>query len=148
MYSLIYVHTHTHIWICFRDKPFFWNSGAISSHLVWVGRTPLSTYPSWVPHTLVKDWTLRIRVYRLPDCKTAWLRLGMELPAFALGMKGKGTVVRQPQASLSLPSPSPTRASGEQSGILREKCKRPEAEKKKKAKINLHLFQLQELFMT
>lgn len=52
------------------------------------------------PHTLVKD----IPILSLPDCKTAWPCLGMELPACALGVKGKGIVVRQPLPSV-LPQP-------------------------------------------
>lgn len=70
----------------------------------------------------------------------------MELPACALGVKGKGIVVRQP-----LPSAPPQLLLHELAVSSQASCvKNPSIQKqkkKKKAKINLQLFQLRELFM-
>lgn len=96
------------------------------------GEDPLFYSPFLGSHTLAKDLTLcfYLSLLSLPDSKTIWQHLRLELPAHALGVRSEGIVVSQPFPSVA---PHPSSISWE--WAVRHpawKCKRPEAAKKKK----------------
>lgn len=121
-------HKRTHTCIDkFQRQAFFGDSGAISSQLVWVGRTPLSTYPFWVPTHLLK---IGHSDFESIISQAARWCLGMEPPARALDVKGKGIVVRQP-----FPSVPPQPLLQEQAMSSQASCvKNPSVQKQKKKK--------------